>query len=74
MLMRKSFRMEDTYFRKNSPKDDVLRLEFGMDAENYVIIVAGIALGVLVVMKMASVCRSAAMKRRMRKKYCKHCK
>lgn len=71
MLMRKSFRMEDSYYRKNSPDDEILKLEFGMDSENYVLVVAGIVLGVLLVCKTVSCFRRSAEKRRMKKRYCK---
>lgn len=63
LLMRKSFRMEDCYYRKNSPKDDIVRVEFGMDAENYVIIAAAAALGLILVCKAVSAAKHCAEKR-----------
>ena len=66
LLMHKSFRMEDCYYRKNSPKDSVVRVEFGMDSEHYVIAAAAALLGIFVVCKAISSAKRSAEKRRMK--------
>lgn len=71
MLMRKSIRMEDTFYRKNSPNEDIVKLEFGMEAEHYVIVAAAVALGALVMWKIARAARRSAEKRRIRKNMCR---
>ena len=71
----KSFRMEDEYYRKNKPEDGVLKVEFGVDGESYVIVTAAVVLGVLVVCKAVSMARRARersqMKAQMRRR-CRH--
>lgn len=71
LLMRKSIRMEDTFYRKNSPDEDIVKLEFGMEAEHYVIVAAAVALGALVMWKIARAARRSAEKRRIKQKMCR---
>ena len=73
MCMHKSFRVEDSFFRKNSPKDEVLHVEFGMDAEQYVIVAAAAAVGILLICKAVSAAKRCAQKRRMKATLRKRC-
>lgn len=66
MKMHKSFRMEDVYFRKDSPNDEVFRVEFGMDAEQYLIVAAAAALGLVLVCKVVSAAKHSAERKRMK--------
>ena len=69
--MRKSFRMEDKYYRKDTP-NDVMKIEFGMDTENYVIVVAAVVIGVIIASKAVKAVRRSSEKRRMKQKLCRH--
>ena len=75
LCTRKTFRMEDEYFRKNAPDDEKMKFEVAMSAENYVIAVAAVAVGVIVLMKISSCVRRSREKkrieRRMKQKYCR---
>ena len=66
LLMRKSFKMEDSYYRKDSPKDELVRVEFGMEAEQYLIVAAAAAAGLILICKAVSAARKCAERRRMK--------
>ena len=72
LCVHKSFTMKDEYYRKNRPNDDVLKVEFGVDSENYVIVAAAVVVGVLILCKTVSCMKRSAEKRRIKKHYCKH--
>ena len=68
----KSFTMKDEYYRKDRPNDDLLTVEFGMDSENYVLVIAAVAVGVIILCKAVSCMKKSAEKRRIKQHYCRH--
>jgi len=68
LLVRKQFQMKDVYFRRNSPKNEILKFELSFDFEQYVIVLLLIASGMYIVLKIMHGFRRRQYARRLRRK------